>query len=458
VNEKDGKSSGWGHAVSADLINWEQKDAVLFSAIHGSPGVGSIVADTKNTSGFGTGGNTPLIAIFTSTDHDKLQKGDIYAQTQILAYSLDQGGTWITQNNPVIPNPGITDFRDPKVTWYEQGNYWVMVIVSEGRIRFYTSPDLKTWTHSGDFGSDMDMPENVWERPDLFFLSDKNGDEGQWILTVNVEMGLYKEWVTGYFAGHFDGKTFVSTQTAPYRMDYGKDNYGGMTFSNTGKRHIWIGWMNNREYAGASTISILDEALTIPRDLHLEKTPYYAFVASLPVKERTILFEKQSEAQTLEVKQDIHSEGITDVTPHIAFPLIPSEVNIRFKANDHWLQLGTAEKFGIRLSNRKGEHILAGYDAYHQQFYIDRSHSTSLALPQSYSGIHLQQYPLDETSDIEIQIILDTSSIEMFAMDGKVVLTERFYPSSGFDHLEVFAENGRVYVENISVIQLKYRK
>jgi sucrose-6-phosphate hydrolase SacC (GH32 family) len=117
--------------------------------------------------------------------------------------------------------------------------------------------------------------------------------------------------------------------------------------------------------------------------------------------------------------------------------------------------MGSAEKFGIRLSNHKGEYILAGYDAFHQQFYIDRTCSTSLALPPAYAGVHLQRYPVDETGTLEIQMILDTSSLEMFAMDGKVVLTERFYPSSGFDRLEVFAENGKVYVGNISVTQLK---
>jgi fructan beta-fructosidase len=449
------RGSAWGHAAASDLMHWEQREALVFPDNLGSPGAGCIVEDIKNTSGLGTDDNPPLVAIFTCTKQEKLNKGDIYSQTQVLAYSRDQGNTWIAfEGNPVIPNPGIPDFRDPKVFWYEQGNCWVMLLAVEGRVRFYTSSDLKNWTHSGDFGTDADMPENIWERPDLFELQGANQGDSQWILTVNIEMGLYKEWVCGFFAGTFDGKTFTSTQTSPYRMDYGKDNYGGTTFEGPGQRRIWIGWMNNREYADAPAIASWAEALTIPRDLHLEKTPYYTFLASLPVKERSVLYREQSRVRNLEVKQDIHSTGITDITPHIAFPLTSSEINIRFKANESWLRLGAAEKFGLRIGNSEGEYILVGYDAYHQQFYTDRSNSATLSLPQAYPGVHLQQYAMNETACLDMQIILDTSSLEMFAMDGKIVLTERFYPSACFDCLEVFAENGKVYVESISVTQL----
>jgi fructan beta-fructosidase len=447
----------WGHAVSNDLISWEHKDVVIFPHIPGSVGAGSIVADVRNTSGLGTDGNPPLVAIFTCTDNEKLQEGDIYTQTQCLAYSLDKGDTWTAyEGNPVISNPGISDFRDPKVFWYEPQGYWVMVAVTNGRVGFYTSPDLKSWTHSGDFGSGVDMAENAWERPDLFELSGDDGGERQWILTVSVGMGLYNDWVTGFFAGVFDGKTFVTDQTSPYRMDYGRDNYGGMTISNTGDRRLWIGWLNNPAYADAAAASRWPGAMTIPRSLRLEKTPYYSFVASLPVRERSVLHGERAEADGLVVKQDIHSEGISDLTPLLSAPLTPSEVSIRFRASgDHWLQMGNAEKFGLRLSNGRGEYILAGYDAYHQQFYIDRTSSAALDLPPSYAGVHLQQYPMEESNSLEMQIIIDAYSLEMFAMDGKVVFTERLYPSTAFDRLEVFAENGKVNVENISVTPFK---
>jgi sucrose-6-phosphate hydrolase SacC (GH32 family) len=156
----------------------------------------------------------------------------------------------------------------------------------------------------------------------------------------------------------------------------------------------------------------------------------------------------------LEIVQDIYSAGIEDITPHIPFPLLPSEITIRFKT-DNQFQIGFSEKFGIKLSNKRGEYILAGYDTFHQQFYIDRTHSTSLIMPEKFTGIHIQQYQIDQSGILEMQIILDAASIELFASEGKVVMTDTFYPSVGFNKIAIYAENGRIQVEEVSVTQLK---
>jgi fructan beta-fructosidase len=441
----------WGHAVSPDLIRWNELPVALSPEGEGATGYGSVVVDAHNTSGLGTAGNPPLVAIYTYTNYSE----DANGPSQRLAYSTDKGNTWITYGeNPVIANPGIRDFHDPQVFWYEPSGHWVMVVAVEGRIRLYTSPDLKEWAYASEFGTGLDTEDNIWERPDLFELPVVNGDGTQWILTVNVGLGSYQEWMTGFFAGEFDGKTFTSTQTTPYGTDYGKDNYGGLTFNNLPNgRRVLIGWMNNWEYAGSVPASPWRGSFTIPRDLHLEKTPYYCILASRPVKERTVLYGKTTVISDLEVVQDIRSEGLADVTSKIRFPLLPSELTVRFRTGNR--QIGSAEKFGIKLSNREGEYILAGYDAYHQQFYIDRTHSTSLAFPEKYAGIHIQRYPNDGSDILEMQLILDVASLELFAMDGKVALTDAFYPTSDFDRIAVFAENGRIPVEKLSITQLQ---
>jgi fructan beta-fructosidase len=259
--------------------------------------------------------------------------------------------------------------------------------------------------------------------------------------------------MTGFFAGEFDGQTFTSSQTTPYGTDYGKDNYGGITFNNLpGGRRVLIGWMNNWEYFDQVPASTWRGSFTLPRDLHLEQTPYYHILASRPVEERTSLYGKTDVVKNLEIVQDINSSGIIDVTSKIHFPLLPSELAIRFRTGS---RIGSAEKYGIKLSNKEGEYILAGYDAYHQQFYIDRTHSTLLDIPDKYAGIHIQRYQDNDSDMLEMQLILDVTSLELFARDGKVTMTDAFYPSSEFDRLEVFAENGRIQVEKLSVTQLK---
>jgi fructan beta-fructosidase len=441
----------WGHAVSTDLIHWNELPVALSPEGDKSISYGSVVVDVRNTSGLGTIDNPPLVAIYTLTDQTEDAEG------QFLAYSLDKGNTWTTfGDDPVIANLDVRDFRDPKVFWYEPTARWVMVVASaERRIRIFTSPDLKEWTYASDFGQGLDVEENTWERPDLFELPVANGEGTQWILTLNVGLGAHNEWMTAFFAGGFDGKSFTTTQTAPYGVDYGKDNYGGVTFNNLpGGRRVLIGWANNWEYAEKAPASTSWRgSFTLPRDLHLEKMPYYYILASQPVEERTTLYGKTAVVKDLVVTQDINTSGFADVTSMINFPLLPAELNIRFETENR--QIGFAEKFGVKLSNKAGEYILAGYDAYHQQFYIDRSHSTLLNLPDKYAGVHIQRFQDDGSGIIEIQLILDATSIELFAEDGKVTLTDVFYPASEYNKLEVFAENGRIRVEKLTVTQLK---
>src|SRR4051794_21144300 len=110
----------WGHAISKDLVHWEHQPIALYPDMLGYIFSGSAVADSNNTSGFGKNGKIPLVAIFTHDDPKRARENRIDVENQSIAYSLDDGKTWTKYaNNPVIKNPGIRDFRDPKVMWYE---------------------------------------------------------------------------------------------------------------------------------------------------------------------------------------------------------------------------------------------------------------------------------------------------------------------------------------------------
>ena len=235
----------WGHATSKDMVHWQEQPIALYPDSLGWIFSGSTVVDVNNTSGFGKNGQPPLVAIFTH--HNSVlekQKSDKF-QYQSLAYSVDEGKTWIKYaGNPVLPNPGITDFRDPKVRWYEAGKKWIMTLATKDRVTFYSSPDLKKWTKESEFGSDLGAHGGVWECPDLFPLN-HNG-KTVWTLLVSINPGGPNGGsATQYFVGDFDGKTFKPYSTQTKWMDYGTDNYAGVTFSNTGNRTVLIGWMSN---------------------------------------------------------------------------------------------------------------------------------------------------------------------------------------------------------------------
>ena len=148
--------------------------------------------------------------------------------------------------------------------------------------------------------------------------------------------------------------------------------------------------------------------------------------------------------QNIELNQDINMSGIVDISSVVNFSITPSETNIRFRPNRYWLGLGAADKFGIRFINRSGGYVEAGYDAFREIFYVN-----------AFSYFEIEQYSINEAEMIDMRIILNNASVELSSMDGKIVITDRFLKPSKFNKIELFAENGRVFVESISIKQLK---
>ncbi|MDX1656522.1 MAG: glycoside hydrolase family 32 protein, partial [Candidatus Competibacteraceae bacterium] len=225
----------WGHAVSPDLVHWQHLPVALApdsppgrEPILGMVFSGSAVIDWHNRSGLGRGDEPPLVACFTQTDTPELLD-----QRQCLAWSLDRGRTWIRYpGNPVRPNPGIHDYRDPRLFWYEPGDYWVMIVSTADLLELNTSPDLIHWRHASDFGAGLHVPgEPAWECPDLFPLAvDGDSGEQKWVLLVSVQTGGPQGGSgTRYFIGCFDGRVFRPDDPdgPPLWLDYGRDNYAG---------------------------------------------------------------------------------------------------------------------------------------------------------------------------------------------------------------------------------------
>jgi len=439
----------WGHAVSTDLVHWEHLPVALSPDSLGEIWSGSAVVDWENTSGWQTGDEAVLVAIFTHFDNG--------LQQQSIATSNDRGRTWTKYSrNPVIPNPGLNDFRDPKVFWHPNTARWVMVLAAGDRVMLYTSTNLIEWRLSSQFGELEGAHGGVWECPDLFPLSiDGNPQEERWILLVSVGSGAPNGGSgTQYFIGNFDGETFTNhlPATAVNWIDYGADNYAGVTFSDipaSDGRRILIGWMSNWRYAYKVPTSPWRGAMTAPRRLRLTTgqngTPK---LVSSPVKELEMLRQDHTH-HMYSVERKASSLLMADAN----HPLIQRldggalEMMVAFDP-------GTATQFGLRFFNKAGDQVRVGYDVKAQILFVDRCSCGIMDFDLDF-GRHIHTAPLQlEAGILYLHILLDSSSIEVFGNHGNAVITDLIFPGETIDEVEYFTQNGDVKIIKFDVWEL----
>ena len=409
----------WGHATSKDMIRWEHQPVALHPDSLGLMASGSAVVDKNNTSGFGKGGRPPLVAIFTHIDLAAKDKNN--NQYQSIAYSLDDGKTWTKYaRNPVVKNPGITDFRDPKVMWYEPRKKWIMTVAAKDRVMFYSAPDLKNWTKESDFGKELGAHGGVWECPDLFTLDD-NGKK-VWVLVASVNPGGPNGGSgTQYFLGDFDGHAFTPLDARTRWLGYGPDEYAGVTWSGTGDRKVLLGWMSNWKYAEVVPASTWRSSMTIPRDLKLRRVGNDILVASQPVAELNKIAFKSTVAENVQVA------GSLDLARKTGKLVLPARLD---------LSLEELKNFSLVLSNGAGEEVVIGYDQGQNQYFIDRTKSGNVDFHQAFAAKHAAPR-LTKAPQANISLLIDVSSVELFADDGLSVMTETFFPNQPYDQIHL---------------------
>lgn len=411
----------WGHAVSKDLVHWRQQPIALYPDSLGYIFSGSIVVDSNNTSGFGKKGQTPLVAIFTHHDPTGEKKGSLTYQNQSLAYSLDAGKTWTKyKGNPVLKNPGIVDFRDPHVIWYKPGKKWVMSLATKDRITFYSSPDLKNWNRESEFGKEQGAHGGVWECPNLFPLDLE--DTTWWVLLVSMNPGGPNGGSgTQYFIGQFNGRQFYPAGNTVKWIDFGPDDYAGVTWNNTGNRKIFLGWMSNWIYANQVPTKEWRNAMTLPRDLRLQRANEELFLASTPVKELARLATNPTLLKAVSVDSNLSlTEKLKDSSSRYILSLHADEIR----------------DFFMTFSNPKGEQLAIGYDKASNHYYIDRIQSGVTDFNKDFS----KKYSAPRIStekELSLTLVMDVSSLELFADNGLTVMTSIFFPESPYDKISM---------------------
>jgi len=420
----------WGHAISRDLVNWQHLPIALPPDENGSIFSGSTVIDWQNTAGFG---KEAMVAIFTHYNDGH--------QSQSLAYSNDQGLSWVKYaGNPILLSPKDPDFRDPKVFRYK--DWWLMSLASGNMILFYISTDLIHWEPSGSFG-DHGSTDGVWETPDLFKLTVRNSAEARWVLTVSVGDGHPAGGAgTQYFIGHFDGRNFISENEKETILwaDFGADYYAPQSWNDEPNgRRLMIGWMNNWHYASVLPTSGWRGAFSVIRELALKRTAEGLRLIQQPITEIRSL------------RNECHHWHNKTLTPGMN-PLTDVEANAleilaEFQITHHIDRLG----FHVRVGN--DERTTIGYSVKEKKVFVDRTHSGLSNFHEGFPRIHAAALNCTDHL-LRLHIFVDKCSVEVFANDGLVVITDCIFPFHESTKLELFVEGDEVLINVLDVFQL----
>ncbi|WP_100614121.1 glycoside hydrolase family 32 protein [Confluentibacter citreus] len=446
----------WGHAISTDMVTWKEMPIAIFPDEKGYIFSGSAVVDVNNTSGFGKGGGQPIIAMFTYHDVEGEKAGKTNYQSQAIAYSLDEGQTFTKYSgNPVIKNPDIKDFRDPKIVWDSIHEKWLMVLAAGQKIMFYSSSNLKDWKLESDFGDGIGAHGGVWECPDFFPMVVQGTDEIKWVLLVSINPGGPNGGsATQYFVGDFDGKQFTidpsfekdlnSSEHKSIWIDYGRDNYAGVTWANipdTDGRKLFMGWMSNWHYAQDVPTETWRSAMTVAREVELKKNETGYRLLSKPIKELT------NYRSTKYKKENVAIKGDTKIIASDDIDLASAEVN--FNISDL-----KDKGFTFKLTNKEGDTLAFGYNNSDESFFVDRRKSGKTDFSEKFASHVSKAKRTSLNPDLTGTIILDKTSIELFFDNGETVMTEIFFPNSPFDKLSIEPNDQEFVLGNIEIHKL----
>lgn len=411
----------WGHAVSEDLLHWTHKPIALYPDELGYIFSGSCVFDKDNVSGFGTKDNPPLIAIFTSHNPENNQ------EQQSIAYSLDYEHFEKYDENPVISNTEKKDFRDPKIFWNPVKECWSLALAAGHTIEFYQSKNLKEWSKTGEFITGEHGFGGICECPDCFPL--ETGEGTKWVLIIsmilpkekigqNAMQGEYwMEHVTQYYVGEFDGNTFINTMQSkePLLLDFGPDNYAGVTFQNLNEK-IMIGWAENWAYANKTPSKEFRGKMTLARRMSLINTG-----DGYRLRFQPIGLEKY-QIETNEIKKQY-----------------------KLQEQCFGLHIDYESHGKITLCNKKGEELYV--QVTDTEIILDRSNAGVNDFEEHFGQPAFGRFVAKRTTSgpSHMEIIFDHALIEVFGEDGLIPISASVYPTEPYEQI-LLEGNARAWI------------
>ncbi|MBS1596846.1 MAG: glycoside hydrolase family 32 protein [Bacteroidetes bacterium] len=426
----------WGHATSIDLIHWkhlpvaipEEKGTMIFS--------GAAVMDEHNTSGFAQKkGTVPMVAIYTGNFVADTSNRDNYLQSQNVAYSLDDGTSWIKyKKNPVL-DLHKKDFRDPSVFWYAPQKKWIMAVVlpHEHIVQFYGSSNLTSWNHLSDFGPAGDT-NDIWECPNLVQVPVAGStSKKKWVLFNSQQDRMQ------YFVGEFDGTKFINENPASeiYRPDYGPDYYAGITYNNlpSNQPPVLLAWVNNWTYANDIPTRPWKGMMSLPRQLSLKK-----------INNAWTLIQKPVPA-IYKLRGELWEDTKVKVDKENKLPVYSQQCEIEI----NWQPVANTIS-GIYIAAGKNNKLVIGYDAKEQKLFMDRTNAGDISFNKKFGELSKYETKISlKENELRLHIFFDQSVVEVFANGGERVMTMQLFPEEAYQEITLYSEQGSNTFQDVKV-------
>ncbi|MDN3483448.1 glycoside hydrolase family 32 protein [Arthrobacter sp. APC 3897] len=427
-----GSGTAWRHATTTDHVSFRDRGVAIpkFTNDNGDCWSGCLVIDQQNTSGYG---ENAVIALVTQAPQGR--------QGQYLWYSTDGGLTFQPGGTaPVLPNPDVQDFRDPKVIWDTDRGRWFMINAEGQKLGFYTSSNLRSWQRVGEF---VRTDLGLLECPDLFRITADDGTS-HWVLGTSANgKGRGLPATYAYWTGDFNGATFAPDQAEPEWLDYGYDFYGAVTYphhDSSGAEDATLrralGWANFWDYPHNTPTLATDEYNgddMIVRDIRLKKGNGSYYLVSVP----TAGLDRY-------VK---HSHRLGDVAVTGTHDLEVSSLAYDLTCELVWDAATAPSNVGLEICRAAGggRHVAAGVLLHGSFAYLNRNSTINPSGGES-------QTPIDpSTGRLSLRILVDRTSVEMFIGDGRVVHSHRVFPLEGDTGIRLYADKGTAIFRALTI-------
>lgn len=414
----------WGHAVSRDLMQWEELPVALSPDHLGHIFSGSAVVDLSDSTGF-FGGEKGVVAIYTN-HLDTPNDSKSYVEVQSIAYSTNKGRDWTPYpSNPVLTSDNKLDFRDPMVLWHAETLQWIMILATRGSVSFFTSPNLKDWELTSELNVAEGDDRFIAECPDLFECEvEGRPGEKQWVLLMSWRTDLeerdevsttlpYLPQGEKYYVGHFDGKSFHPHSSSSKRVSTG-DVYATVTWKGETTRKVGIGWMNHWGYAGLVPTSPWQGSMTIPREFRLREIGGDFNLIQLPVAE---LSQRRTSSRIVAPRSLRSNERYFEGENAEAFEL---EVSIG---------VGSAQSIVVDWIQEDDTLFRLLLDVPTKLLTLDRSRSGIVDFQPNFAEDIIGSVSLHD-STISLRLIFDAGSVEIFANEGEFYAARIVIPTS----------------------------